>query len=117
MKAHGTDDDPTLYRDENETQKWLHLEPVGRMGGFLKRLSILDDDKDEQLRAEAREMIAEGVRGLESMEQPGPGVMFDHVYASEKPWTYVEGLEEVTAVARRPEAEPPQPADPTEGGE
>lgn len=87
------------------------------MGGFLKRLSILDDDKDEQLRVEAKEMIAEGVRGLESMEQPGPEVMFDHVYASEKPWIYVEGLEEVTAVARQPEAEPPQAVTPLQGDE
>jgi pyruvate dehydrogenase E1 component alpha subunit len=109
IKAHGTADDPSLYRDESEKQKWIHLEPVGRMASFLRRLSILNDDKDSELRVEAKEMIAEGIRGLESIDQPGPEVMFDHVYASTNPWTFTEGLEEVNSVARRPEPTPPQP--------
>ena len=117
IKAHGTADDPSLYRDEAETQKWLHLEPVGRMASFLRRLSILDDDKDNELRVEAKEMIAEGIRGLESLEQPGPEVMFDHVYASANPWTFTEGLEEVNSVARKPEPTPPQPPSPPSAGD
>jgi pyruvate dehydrogenase E1 component alpha subunit len=116
LKPHGTADDPSLYRDETEAQKWMHLEPVARMGGFLRRLSILDDDQDDELRREAKEMIAEGVRGLESVEQPGPEVMFDHVYASDNPWTFIEGLEEVNSVARKPEVAPPQgPTPPSTG--
>ena len=34
LKAHGTADDPRLYRDEAEAQRWLPHEPIGRMGGF-----------------------------------------------------------------------------------
>ncbi len=30
LRAHGTADDPKLYRDESETAKWLPLEPLGR---------------------------------------------------------------------------------------
>ena len=117
LKAHGTADDPSLYRDETEAQKWIRLEPVARMGGFLRRLGILDDTRDGELREEAKAMIAEGVRGLESIEQPGPEVMFDYVYASENPWTFTEGLEEVRSGSRRPEPEPPQPPAPPSAGD
>ncbi|HZK50135.1 MAG TPA: hypothetical protein VFD47_01055, partial [Actinomycetota bacterium] len=56
-------------------------------------------------------------RGLESIEQPGPEVMFDHVYASDNPWTFTEGLEEVNSVARKPEVAPPQPPSPPSAGD
>jgi pyruvate dehydrogenase E1 component alpha subunit len=116
LKAHGTADDPSLYRDEAESQRWIHLEPVGRMAGFLRRENILDEDKDAAIRQEAKDMVAEGVRGLESMDLPGPEVMFDHVYASGRPWTYEEQLDEVTSVARQEPAAPPAPpAAPTAG--
>lgn len=116
LKAHGTADDPSLYRDEAETQRWIHLEPVGRMAGFLRREGVFDDDKDAAIRQEAKDMVAEGVRGLESMDLPGPEVMFDPVYASGRPWTYEEQLEEVTSVARQEPAAPPAPpAAPTAG--
>jgi pyruvate dehydrogenase E1 component alpha subunit len=109
IKAHGTADDPSLYRDEAEVQKWIHLEPVGRLAEFLRRAAVLDDERDQAIRAEAKELIAEGVRGLESIEQPGPEVLFDHVYASGKPWTFDEQLAEIRSVARQESAEPPQP--------
>ncbi|MGH2735334.1 MAG: thiamine pyrophosphate-dependent enzyme, partial [Actinomycetota bacterium] len=116
LKAHGTADDPSLYRDEAEAQRWVHLEPVGRMAGFLRRQGVLDDDKDGAIREEAKGLVAEGVRGLESIEQPGPEVMFDYIYASGRPWTFEEQLEEVTSVARQAPAAPPAPPEaPTAG--
>jgi pyruvate dehydrogenase E1 component alpha subunit len=66
IMPHGTADDPRLYRDESEVERWRHLEPVGRMGSYLRRLTVLDDAQEEQIRSEAKEMIAEAVREVGS---------------------------------------------------
>jgi pyruvate dehydrogenase E1 component alpha subunit len=104
--AHGTADDPSLYRDETEAERWRSLEPVGRTGAFLKRLSIVDDSKIEAIGAEARETIAQAVREMEAISQPGEEILFDYVYASGRPWTFDEGLAELRSVERPPEVRP-----------
>lgn len=106
LGPHGTADDPRLYRDESETEKWKPLEPVGRMAGFLKRQGLLDDATEEQIKQEAKESIALAVHEMESIEQPDQDILFQHVYASGRPWTFDEGLEELRAVERPPEVKP-----------
>ncbi len=117
LGAHGTADDPRLYRDENETEKWKPLEPVGRMAGYLKRQGILDDAREVEILAEAKATIAEAVKELEAISQPGQEILFDHVYASGKPWTFDEQLEELRSVDRPPEVKPvgPQAQKPSVG--
>jgi pyruvate dehydrogenase E1 component alpha subunit len=119
LRAHGTADDPRLYRDETETEKWLPLEPVGRMSAFLKRLGILDEDREAEIRDEAKKSIAEAVTEMESHEQPGQEILFEGVYASGMPWTFTEGLAELQAVPRpgevKPITAPPTPGAGEEG--
>ena len=110
LKAHGTADDPSLYRDESETARWLPFEPVGRMSAFLRRLGALDDDIEEGLRAEAKEGISAAVRDMEAIRQPDQDILFDGVYTSGRPWTFQEALQELATVERRPEVKPLGPA-------
>jgi TPP-dependent pyruvate/acetoin dehydrogenase alpha subunit len=112
--AHGTADDPKLYRDEGEAQRWKSLEPVNRMQAFLDRLGILGEDGVETIRQEAKDTIAQSVKDMEAIEQPGQEILFEGVYASGKPWTFEEGLAELRAVERPPEVKPMGPP-PTEG--
>ena len=109
--AHGTADDPRLYRDESETEKWKPLEPVRRMGGFLLRLGVLNHAQDDQIREEAKATIADAVRTMEAIEHPGQEILFDHVYTSTRPWSFDEGLDELRSVQRPQEVKPlgPQP--------
>lgn len=111
LGAHGTADDPGLYRDEAEAEKWKPLEPLGRMAGFLKRQGLLDDTAEEQIKQEAKEVVAAAVVEMEAIEQPDQDILFQHVYASGRPWTFDEGLEELRSVERPPEVKPvgPQP--------
>ena len=106
LGAHGTADDPRLYRDEGEVEKWKPLEPVGRMSGFLKRQGLLDDSAEQEVTEEARRTIAQAVSDMEAIEQPDQEILFEHVYASGRPWTFAEGLEELRAVERPPEVKP-----------
>lgn len=115
LRAHGTADDPRLYRDESETAKWLPLEPVGRMREYLKRTSVLDDDRVSEIEAEAKATIAAAVTEMEAIEHPGQEILFDHVFASGRPASFDEGLEELRHAARPPEVRPvgPQPGSST----
>ena len=108
---HGTADDPRLYRDEAEVERWRPLEPLARTGEFLKRIGALDDEQEEAIRAEAKSSIAQSVTEMEAIEHPDESILFDHVYASGRPWTFDEGLDELRHVARPPEVKPvgPQP--------
>lgn len=101
LGPHGTADDPLLYRDDREAERWRPLEPVGRMASFLARLGVLDDATRDGIAGEAKDRVAAAVRELEAIEPPGPEVLFDHVYAGERPWSLEEGLRELRALRRR----------------
>ena len=104
--AHGTADDPHLYRDESETSYWRTLEPVSRMGRYLKRLGVLDDGKVETIVAEAKEAIAAAVTEMEAIPHPDQDILFETVYASGQPWMYEEALRELRSVPRPGEVKP-----------
>jgi pyruvate dehydrogenase E1 component alpha subunit len=103
---HGTADDPRLYRDESETEKWKPLEPVTRTADFLKRLGVLSHSKDDEIKQEAKHRIAEAVGTMESISQPEQDILFEHVYASGRPAAFDEALDELRAVQRPPEVKP-----------
>jgi hypothetical protein len=44
---------------------------------------------------------AEAVAELEEVEPPGPDIIFDHLYASPRPWTLEEGLRDLREAKRR----------------
>jgi pyruvate dehydrogenase E1 component alpha subunit len=106
LKAHGTADEPRLYRDESEAQRWLHLEPVARMSAYLRRLGILDEAAEGELRSEVRDTISAAVAEMEAVTQPHREILFDYVYGSDQPWTFTEGLAELRSVQRPPEVKP-----------
>jgi len=106
LRAHGTADDPKLYRDESEVARWEHLEPVRRMSAYLHRNGILDEATEQEIIAEAKRTIAAAVEEMEAMAQPSQEILFDHTYASGRPWSFDEGLAELKAVERPPEVKP-----------
>jgi pyruvate dehydrogenase E1 component alpha subunit len=116
LGPHGTADDPKLYRDESESEKWRPLEPVGRMGSYLRRRGVVDDSDEAEMRAEAKDAIASAVAEMEAVGQPDEEILFRDVYARDMPWTLTEGLDELRGVERAPEVKPPgsPPAPPAE---
>ena len=99
--AHGTADDPRLYRDESEAEKWKSKEPLGRMASFLERLGVLDASGAEKIRHEAKQTITDAVTEMETAPTPGLEVIFDNVYAKNPPWMFAEGLQELRSVGQR----------------
>jgi len=79
--AHTTADDPSVYRDEAEVEKWKAKDPIPRLEKFLKDTDRLDDDDVEAIEADVEDDVAEAIEAAEETPRPDPASMFENVYA------------------------------------
>nr|WP_227776743.1 pyruvate dehydrogenase (acetyl-transferring) E1 component subunit alpha [Haladaptatus pallidirubidus] len=79
--AHTTADDPTVYRDDEEVQKWKKKDPIPRMEKFLLNTGRLDEDGVEEIEADIKQQVADAIDEAEAVERPELEEIFNHVYA------------------------------------
>lgn len=91
--AHTTADDPTKYRDQEESEKRRELDPVTRLESFMKENGYWDEAWAEKVQEEATEEVDAAVKELESMPKADVNDIYDHIFA-EPTWTIKEQKEE-----------------------
>ncbi|MFB6122946.1 MAG: pyruvate dehydrogenase (acetyl-transferring) E1 component subunit alpha [Haloferacaceae archaeon] len=78
--AHTTADDPTVYRDETEVERWKQRDPIRRFESFLEATGRLDAERAAAIEAEIEESVAAVVEAAEGAGG-NPADMFDYAYA------------------------------------
>lgn len=83
LSVHTTADDPSVYRDEEEVEKWRKRDPIPRFQRYLRSRDLISDDDIDALEEEIGEKVdAAWEEAKDLMESLGdPADMFDHVYA------------------------------------
>lgn len=81
MGPHNTADDPTRYVDPQVAHEWAERDPILRVQRHLAGLGAWSDSDLEALTREARIAIEEAYDAAVALHRPGPGQLFDHLYA------------------------------------
>ena len=81
MTSHSSDDDQRRYRDPTEVEALKEQDPLARFATQLRGWGLLNDQRDEELRAEAKAEINEASRRAEARPDPDVATALRHVYA------------------------------------
>jgi len=81
MGPHTTADDPTRYQDPAVLESWRARDPLARVEAHLRELGADVDAVLAEAQAAADELAAEVRTALEDLQEDGPELLFDHVYA------------------------------------
>jgi len=82
---HATADDPRAYIDLDRVELEKQNECLGRYERYLRRLGVLGDDLDAAMRAEAADLLREGIVQAEAEPDADPNLIFDNVYVAPPP--------------------------------
>ena len=77
---HATADDPRAYIDLERVEEERGRECLGRYEGYLRRLGVLTDDLEREIKAEAAQAMRDGIAKAEAEPPADPSLLFEHAY-------------------------------------
>ncbi len=82
---HATADDPRAYIDLERVEEERQRECLGRYEGYLRRVGVLNDELAESTKAEAANVLREGIKQAETEPPPDASLLFEHAFADPPP--------------------------------
>jgi pyruvate dehydrogenase E1 component alpha subunit len=94
---HATADDPTAYIDAERVEEERQRECVGRYEAYLRRLGLLSDEAAEAVRADAAQLMRDGISTAESEPPADPELLFSRAFV-DPPASFESDLAELRRV-------------------
>ena len=94
---HATADDPKAYIDLERVEEELANECLGLYEGYLRRVGILHDQLEEQIKAEAADVMRAGIAAAEAEPTADIGLVFEHALA-DPPASFASDLAELRRI-------------------
>src|SRR6187397_272940 len=94
---HATADDPAAYIDLERVEEEKLRECVGRYEAYLRRLGLLSDEDAEAVRADAAQLMRDGIAAAEAEPPADPELLFSHAFA-DPPASFDSDLAELRRV-------------------
>jgi pyruvate dehydrogenase E1 component alpha subunit len=110
MRHHTTADDPTVYRDEAEVERWQRFCPIARFEKYLEANGVLTDGMAEAVAAECDEAVRAGRDAFRKQCIPRPKEVFDFMYEELPPELESQRAEYLAKLNRQGIEEPDRPA-------
>ena len=82
---HATADDPSIYVDPDRVEEERENECVGRFERYLLRQGVLTEDRAEEIKAGALELMRAGIAEAEAEPPADIGLVFEHAYGEPPP--------------------------------
>lgn len=82
---HATADDPRVYIDIARVEAEKKNECLGRYERYLRKLGVLGDDLEADIKAEAAEAMRAGIAAAEAEPDPDPELVFENAYVHPPP--------------------------------
>ena len=82
---HATADDPSIYIDQERVEEERENECVGRYERYLLRIGALTDDRAQEIKQEALDLMRAGIAEAEAEPPADPSLVFEHAYADPPP--------------------------------
>jgi len=82
---HATADDPRAYVDLARVEAEKKNECLGRYERYLRKLGLLGDDLEAEVKAEAADAMRAGIAAVEAEPEPHPELVFEHAYVFPPP--------------------------------
>jgi len=97
LAPHATADDPSAYIDLERVEEERQRECVGRYEAYLRRLGLLSDEAAEAVRADAVQLMRDGIAAAEAEPPADPSLLFSHAFA-EPPASFETDLAELRRI-------------------
>ena len=94
---HATADDPRAYIDLERVEEERARECVGRYEAYLRRLGVLTDERADEVRAEAAEIMRAAITAAEAEPPPDVSLLFDHTFV-DPPASFDSDLAELRGI-------------------
>jgi pyruvate dehydrogenase E1 component alpha subunit len=82
---HATADDPRAYIDMARVEEEKKNECLGRYERYLRKLGVLGEELEAEIKVEAAEAMRAGIAAAEAEPEPDPELLFENAYVDPPP--------------------------------